>query len=260
MQLKDDAQYLAKVAAWQTAKTQYGGNSKEAKAEAQKVFDYLQRAVELSPQDSHAINWLGLAYATAGYLDKAHDTFRECVRVEPYHTACNENLFSTLAALGRDDEAMAAVHTAYSRGAAKVYDVDLALLARQEEELAFLLVTNTEQTLMGWHRQGELYDALRDLDQDHSELAESILEFIDERTIDGGAFDRFVLPSLLVPLGEHYQYWNSGSYMWSPSFRRFRQTADFKTFIRDATILSYWQKHGFPPQCESVGRDDFRCD
>ena len=226
----------------------------------EKVFEYLKRAVELSPHDSNALNWLGLAYATAGYLDKASATFEECVRVEPYHTACNENLFSTLAAQGRDDEAMEAVRTAYRRGAAKGYFVDLALLARRGEELAFLLATNTEQTLMGWHQQKELYDAFRNLDSDHSELAESLLEFVNDRTSSGAALDRLVFSSLLVPLGEHYAFGNSSFQMWSPSFRRFRQTADFKAFIREATILAYWRKHGFAPQCEAFGKDDFRCD
>lgn len=226
----------------------------------EKVYDYLKRAVELSPHDSNALNWLGLAFSIAGYLDDAAATFAECVRVEPYHTACNENLFSTLAAQERDDEAMQALQTAYRRGAAKGYFVDLALLARQGEELAFLLATNTEQTLMGWHQQKELYDAFRNLDSDHSELAESLLEFLNERTSSGAALDRLVFSSLLVPLGEHYAFQNSSFQMWSPSFRRFRQTANFKTFIRDATILAYWQKHGFPPKCEAVGEDDFRCD
>lgn len=226
----------------------------------EKVFDYLERAVELSPHDSNALNWLGLAYSAVGYLDDALETFRECVRVEPYHTACNENLFSTLAAQKRDDEAMAVMQTAYSRGAAKGYFADLALLARQGEKLAFLLATNTERTLMGWHQQGELYEAFRDLGNDHSELAESLSEFVNERTSSGAALDRLVFSSLLVPLGEHYAFQKSSFQMWSPPFQRLRQTADFKAFIRDATILAYWQKQGFAPQCEAVGEDDFRCD
>ncbi len=32
-----------------------------------------------------------------------------------------------------------------------------------------------------------------------------------------------------------------------------------KSFIGEAGIYDYWQKHGYPPQCHPLGEDDFEC-
>jgi hypothetical protein len=48
--------------------------------------------------------------------------------------------------------------------------------------------------------------------------------------------------------------------VWDPMMHAYRQSAEFKSFIRDSGVFDYWQQVGFPPQCRPVGDDDFECD
>jgi hypothetical protein len=47
--------------------------------------------------------------------------------------------------------------------------------------------------------------------------------------------------------------------MWHPDAAYFRNTPAFKELI-NRYAMSYWQKHGFPPQCRDLGDGDFDCD
>jgi len=48
--------------------------------------------------------------------------------------------------------------------------------------------------------------------------------------------------------------------IWLPEFTKFRQSLHFKRFVRETNMLSFWRFFGFPPQCRSIGDDDFECD
>ncbi|MEO0576185.1 MAG: hypothetical protein AAF004_12040, partial [Pseudomonadota bacterium] len=55
--------------------------------------------------------------------------------------------------------------------------------------------------------------------------------------------------------------------LWSPYSVPYRKPQLLDAFlqlqkdvIRDDGILDYWRAHGFPPQCRTIGEDDFQCD
>ena len=48
--------------------------------------------------------------------------------------------------------------------------------------------------------------------------------------------------------------------MWDPMMRGYRQSPEFKYFIRESGVFDYWREAGFPPQCGPLGQDDFECD
>ncbi|MEM6768385.1 MAG: FlgO family outer membrane protein [Bacteroidota bacterium] len=49
-------------------------------------------------------------------------------------------------------------------------------------------------------------------------------------------------------------------WVWAPYLKNYRKTEAFKAYIREANVLAFWQKHGFPPQCKDLGNGDFVCD
>ena len=49
-------------------------------------------------------------------------------------------------------------------------------------------------------------------------------------------------------------------YLWHPHASGFRSSAVFKKFVRQESMLTYWQERGFPDFCRAVGADDFECD
>jgi tetratricopeptide (TPR) repeat protein len=47
--------------------------------------------------------------------------------------------------------------------------------------------------------------------------------------------------------------------IWGPAYAAVRKTERFKNFARNAGMVDYWRKHGWPDLCHPVGRDDFAC-
>jgi len=47
--------------------------------------------------------------------------------------------------------------------------------------------------------------------------------------------------------------------MWGPAYAPARRSERFKIFVRNAGMVDYWRKHGWPDLCHPVGRDDFAC-
>lgn len=50
------------------------------------------------------------------------------------------------------------------------------------------------------------------------------------------------------------------TWLWTPFYKEYRQTDDFKQIIKDSKVLAYWQANGFPPQCRDLGNGEFECD
>jgi hypothetical protein len=47
---------------------------------------------------------------------------------------------------------------------------------------------------------------------------------------------------------------------WERDPPAFRNSPQMKRKLADMGVVSYWRRHGFPPQCRAVGKDDFTCD
>ena len=46
---------------------------------------------------------------------------------------------------------------------------------------------------------------------------------------------------------------------WTPLTARARSTDEFKTIVRDAGLVEYWQEFGWNNFCAPMDRDDFEC-
>jgi TolB-like protein len=58
------------------------------------------------------------------------------------------------------------------------------------------------------------------------------------------------------------QYWGNSPmfWMWGPTHRRFRQSAEFKARVRDSGMLDFWRENGWPDLCRPLDADDFECE
>jgi TolB-like protein/Tfp pilus assembly protein PilF len=213
------------------------------------------RALAINPHDASALNWRGLSYANLGYLDIALKDFTACVEAEPYYSPCIGNQLLTLGSLGRDAEAVALYKAALRNGSAMIYFPPIGSFARQEEEMALLSAFNAPEMLFGWHRHGELYDALRQPETVHLELATDILNFQK----NAGELQTLSRLILAIRLGDYNRTLVNAEF-WDAGFKNYRQTDNFKDGIKQSGIFDYWRKNGFPPQCKPVGKDDFVCD
>ena len=226
-----------------------------ARGDFNEILAGYDRALAIRPHDGSALNWRGLTYGALGDLDASLADFTRCVEAEPYYIPCVSNQLITLGSLGRDAEAVAVYKAGLRTGSAMIYFPPIGSFSRQGEEIALLSAFNTANMLSGWHRHGELYDALRQPGTPHLELAEDILNYQNNR----GTISIVQSLLLVTRLGDHSRVLVDRQ-LWDASFKDYRQTDNFKSGIERSGILDYWRKNGFPPQCRAVGDDDFACD
>jgi TolB-like protein/Tfp pilus assembly protein PilF len=219
------------------------------------IFAGFNRALEIDPRNASALNWRGLAYEIVGDVQAALADFQRCVDFEPYYVPCIENLQWNLADQGQDEEALEVIGNALDSGVSKFQYTNLPLLARTENELAFKAVTNNVTYLRDWRRHDELYDAFRNLEEDHPELAQSVVDFFAANP----GRDPWLRGYTLMALG-HFEPILEGNMSWGETGRRYRQSPEFNNFMKKNGILEYWLENGFPQQCRPLGADDFECD
>jgi TolB-like protein len=71
---------------------------------------------------------------------------------------------------------------------------------------------------------------------------------------------------VLAALGEHEtvadEYWGNSPFfwMWSPGLKRFRQSEEFNSRVRDSGMLDFWRVAGWPDLCRPLRDDDFECE
>ncbi len=213
------------------------------------------RALAINPHDGSALNWRGLSLASLGYLDAALADFTRCVEYEPYYIPCVGNQLITLGSLGRDAEAVAVYKAGLRNGSVMIYFPPIGPFSRQGEEIALLSAFNTENMLFGWHRHGELYDALRQPETEQRELAADMINSQKNRGVNSQDMSLF----LATLLGDHSRVLVHAR-LWDASFKKYRQSDNFKLGIEKSGILDYWREHGFPPQCRPLPNKDFECD
>jgi len=222
---------------------------------AEVIADF-ERSLAIDPNSTDALNWLGLTWAFVGRPDKALDAFQRCVHIDPLASACSENEYDALNGLDRADEAWQRYLAALDRGAITDQYTNFQLLARFEQKAAFLFASNQSRYLPRWHRHEALYEAHRNLDADHGELVREVLAFAKQEQIE---VDNGYVVLLLLPLGAH-DLVPFMPLLWGENNHRYRQSPQFKHFIRESGVYAHWRKAGFPPQCQPVEPEDFRCD
>ncbi len=220
------------------------------------VIADFERSLAIDPDNTDALNWFGLTWVLVGQPEKGLAAFQRCVLVDPLASACSENEYDTLYALDRHDEAWQRYLAALDRGAITDQYTNFQMLARYEQKPAFLFASNQTRYLPRWHWHQALYEAYRNPDGDHAELVRDALAFAQKERIDT---DNGYVVLLLLPLGAH-DLRPEMPLLWGQDNRRYRQSPQFKHFIRASGVHDYWLKTGFPKQCQPIEPDDFRCD
>jgi len=233
----------------------YGSRSLNHSTDFSKVLADLTRAIEIDPRNDSALNWRGITRLAVGDVDGAIDDFTTCIEYEPLTTPCAENYINATAGAGRDEDAFRQFSRLLDYGVAKSSEADLPMLARLGKETVFKLAANDDELLFGWNESDALYHAFRNPSDDHSRLAKSIMSFFDANPVQANLARTIILSYLGVYRdGIEYQT------MWPIAHTALRQSEEFRTFIRQSGILTYWQEQGFPPQCRAANEDDFQCD
>jgi TolB-like protein len=218
------------------------------------IFAKLDLALEIEPHNASALNWRGLRYLMVGYLEEALADFATCMNFEPYYRPCVENYYTVLGAMGRDAESLAEFEKAISIGAANFEFAYLPSMARLDQKIPFMMATNGDRMLRDWTQHGELWDAYQDPSGDHSGLIDSMRQYFRNNQST-----YFVFTYVAHPIGMGWQK-PDVLVKWDAMMRNYRQSPEFKEYMRASGALDYWLEYGFPPQCRRLANDDFECD
>ncbi|MEE2525948.1 hypothetical protein V0U79_06185 [Hyphobacterium sp. HN65] len=227
-----------------------------AEADFSEILAEFDRALTINPRDGSALNWRGITYLRLGYLEDALADFRQCVTFEPRYAPCAENVFDTLTAMGRIEEAREAYLYSINHGVMTTSWTNFRLLADLGEEVAFKFAVNQPAVLPQYPRVGDIYDAFMNPEADHTALGAHAWQHAE--TV--GTADDNLLQALLIPILHRGEPLLATVNLWQPEFARARDSESFHNEIRNTGVLDLWQTRGFPPQCRPVGEDDFECD
>jgi len=220
------------------------------------MIEFYKRSLTVEPNNPQTLNWIALAYQALGFLDKALEHYDRCIKVEPRHQPCLVNRMAMHAVMGNDNLAVQEFIAGMDSGAIINYFGPLTAFVRQNEELAFLLISNDSKLFYGWDGQLRLLRALQTPTQDHSALVTEIERFIDENPDR----DIITIGYTIGPIVDSLDLSAALGLLWDPIIAHKRTRTDFNKFLIDYNILSYWRDHGFPPQCRALSNDDFSCD
>lgn len=226
----------------------------------EKTLADLDEAVRRDPLSPTIRFWRGLHYTDLGFFDRAVADMSECFRLDPAYQNCRR--FTAIARLhqGRDDEALALFEAGLAEGFSNSNLPFAAAYARRGDRAAARAIVAL--SLLDAPRLiGPIYDAMtgEPVAKDVRAEALDILAAPDLPPSIDVQISRYFLKDFTGvvndanPLGGADPQWVRHDAEWTKSPVR-------KAYIRRLRLLEYWRKHGFPPQCKPVGKDDFACE
>ncbi len=223
--------------------------------EARKNFD---NAINNDPKNSTAWLWRGMMWRKLGIFDEAEKDLAQCLEIDPAYLNCRQHLASIYLAQGDEERAIQEFEVTLRANFHSIDEDFIPLYVSRGERMVALLIASGRAEFNSHAPVDEYIKALENPDSDH---ADAIAHF--ERWAQATGLDYDLLdPSILVAFKQYEKLdpeHTSSGFMWSRNAFEYRQTPFFKNYVRDAGILEFWQKFGFPDQCQPVGKDDFRC-
>jgi hypothetical protein len=226
-------------------------------------LDLMDRALKADPKNATPYLWRSIAWLQLGFFDRAIADLDRCLELEPGYLNATRHKALALLLKGQADAAI----ELFQRGVAAGFVSSRAenfvgpLLARGDTLAALLLMDDVG---VNPAVRDILVDALSKPDAprvDARAVMERYLSDTEDRDLGPmglthpylwlGEFDR---------VGASDDNLTTAIVTWDRYPPRFRNSAGFKRKVAANGVLAYWRKHGFPPQCRTVGKQDFTCD
>jgi TolB-like protein len=249
-----------------------------------------KRATQLDPKSAEAFVALGYANMVQRKMLAAEDAFKQALALNPNQADGLHGYSQLLAALGRVKESLAMREHLqageqfiinYTADTAEIYwlagETDKAVAMLQPFRPGRTLELALVQASAGRYREAAaamrempatnypprmLEGAAKILDAAAAKAAPAELPRIGNLSF---AFMHVGAPERVLEFyedeirGDYFQP-ISATWFWHPTYAAVRETARFKTVVRDLGFVEYWRARGWPPQCRAVGTDDFVCD
>jgi TolB-like protein len=233
------------------------------------AVDNGQKAADLEPSDSTAQLALGYGQLFVGNLENAAHAFNEAERFEPIYSS--GPFQPMIAAFASGDNAMVRTFAAKLRDtkglSAFLTNLFLASINREAAE----------------HDRAEKF--VRSLLSAHTSVIEPVVAAVRSPAArasavaalkkEAGADPAFDVTSMYFLIGAYDQFADAlnaklvqkdGAFLrqyvflvWHLVSRGDGANPKIKQLFRNAGLVDYWKKHGWPDRCRAKGEDDFEC-
>ena len=221
-------------------------------------IDNLQKAVERDAKATDPRLWLGMNYMAVGEIEKAIEVFDGCLEVDPAVKLCRKYRSISNLIMGDMDKALVDATANAEDGYYSDFVVYLPyFLERGDRLLAFTI----SRTVNWWsnypHR--DFIAAVEDPENVSEERTAKFLKWGDDQGVKVRTHTYLMLTLRAYEFMTLENWNNDYENIWLPDFSHFRRSDEFKQWAQELGMVDYWRNHGFPPQCEAVGTDDFTC-
>ncbi len=233
----------------------------EANIRMRGQFDYaeiikdLRKALVIEPKNTTTILWLGATYQILGFVEEAILLNKQCIDYEPRYRPCVSNYLSGQEYQGNYQIAADIYLDNIGTGLLSELEAPLEALVHLNQKIAFLMAINTPNFFKGWTRNEEIYQAYKNPQFDYSELINDAIHWASKKEPKPLSVD-----SILIQIGYEPNPKQTSGYEIFLYRPKDINSVVIKKYIKDTGVFSYWQKHGYPPQCRPLGEDDFECD
>jgi TolB-like protein len=215
------------------------------------AMDFYNQALEKDSKNTTAWLWRGLLYRMIGFMEKSRHDLERCLEIDSAYLNCKQHLAMTYYLDGDEETATRLLEETLMENFHSLSPIFVPMYVHKGDLLTAALLASNYAVVRNLPVKYWI-DALQNPNGDHSAGLARFKEWGDNRL---GAYSEFLLAAryydMLTKIPDN---------AWTYVGDEFRQTQKFKQLARSEGYLGYWQKRGFPPQCEAVGKDDFRCD
>jgi TolB-like protein/Tfp pilus assembly protein PilF len=220
---------------------------------------YLDEAVEIAPRNTTALLWRGINRHATGFLQLSRSDFERCLQIDPGYLNCKQHLAAVLMSIGDIDLAMQLADETMEQSFHSLSGTFVHEYIRRGQRLLAVQIADAELH----HKGAPVIEWIRAFENPGADNSARYARLKDwERQQDDKQALR-ELPLLYLAFAAYDDLIASRRaanwVAWHPDAASFRQSPQFKQFVRRMNILDYWQTAGYPPQCRPVGSDDFSC-
>jgi TolB-like protein len=219
------------------------------------ALDLLGTAIDKDPKNTTAWLWRGLYYKELGYLERARADLLACLELDPAYLNCRQHLAEVNLDLGNEEEALRLLEETIAKNFYSSTDVFVPWFVEHGQRLTALILASAA-VRKPYAPVEDWIDMLEHPDQDPAPAVARWTAWAEENGM--GICDKYEIHIVF----RQYQCMREMRPLhpiWYPSSSGFRKTQEFKDLIR-YKMLDFWRANGFPPQCRTIGEEDFECD
>jgi TolB-like protein len=220
-------------------------------------MEYLNKAIELDPNNATHFLWRGIDYSTLGFQQESINDLEHCLELDPAYENCRRHLAYTYLILNDNETGL----RLYQEGAINGFTGSRGMFVQRfmsvgEKLLATQLVWDGEA--IGSLLPGKaMVEAMEFPERDHSKGLAQFESYLEATSQDPAGFGMFfTIFNAYHRISGNYWF---PRWFWLDENTDFRNSQYFRTYLEDLGVLHYWRAHGFPPRCRPLGAEDFEC-